>query len=653
MRARLSSPRGKENNSSDEVECPGRARPKGRMPSPVRRTNEMMYSSISPPERRAASAKTISEQCFPGQSPSSAASPPPEYSPLDSVGDQVEVESYALDESEASPESRRIMAKMEQVYQSSPIPKDYLNTPPKKSPALPEIVLHPRSAAAKKSAGATAAKKGAASKSRPRRKDPRDATTTRATHGIPAASAIYGGGKGDARRPRRLSSAADAAGTDRRGSVAGGRGRETFSAPDVAAGGAAKSGGAATRAVVKPPAALAVQRERQQRESRQKGANAASSKTDGRRNLDKRTARLRFRDGFSADIARYRRRFPRLNDGSNHADKAGGQIQDRGANGVSIAVRKRPIFKYELDRGDYDVVSIDNVTGDSHDVCMVHNCGMHADMKQMLVKSTRYPVTAAFDEHACDDAVYRHIAEPLVLDAANGGVATILMFGQTGTGKSFTMSGIESRAAHGLFQAIGAVDSQPADRPGGERPAVTLQFVELCGSKEVRDLLVTGRGTDAPVKLADNDDGSVRLLNAVSLVIASPAELLEKIALAKGQRATEATDKNGVSSRSHAVCQVRIRGAGRGRGVLTLIDCAGSERKHDSMYHSRCVFFALALHCLFDPLPYVALRFAHGVDVPASGRRRPRRSMRPSGRSRNVSEPGRRSSIASPSGPAA
>ena len=506
----------------------------------------MKYSSISPLRGRVASAKMILKQCF-------------SDSDSDSDGDE-EVEAYALDESKASPESRRIMAKMERVYQSSPIPTAYLNTPPKKSLALPEIVLHPgptaAAGAANKSAGATAAKKGAAATSRPRAKDPRHTTTTRATRGVLAASAVSGSGKGGA------------------------------------AGGASESGGVAARAVDEPPAALAVQRERQQRESRQKGANAASSKTDGRRNLDKRTARLRFRDGFSADIARYRRRFPRLNDGSNHADKAGGQIQDRGANGVSIAVRKRPIFKYELDRGDYDVVSIDNVTGDSHDVCMVHNCGMHADMKQMLVKSTRYPVTAAFDEHACDDAVYRHIAEPLVLDAANGGVATILMFGQTGTGKSFTMSGIESRAVRGLFQAIDAIDSQPADRPRGERPAVTLQFVELCGSKEVRDLLVTGRGTDAPVKLADNDDGSVRLLNAVSLVIASPAELLEKIALAKGQRATEATDKNGVSSRSHAVCQLRIRGAGRGRGVLTLIDCAGSERKHDSMYHSRCVFFS-------------------------------------------------------------
>lgn len=60
---------------------------------------------------------------------------------------------------------------------------------------------------------------------------------------------------------------------------------------------------------------------------------------------------------------------------------------------------------------------------------------MHADMKTMLVKPSHYPVTAAFDEHAGDDDIYRHVAEPLVVDATNEGVATILMYGQTGCGK--------------------------------------------------------------------------------------------------------------------------------------------------------------------------------------------------------------------------
>lgn len=60
---------------------------------------------------------------------------------------------------------------------------------------------------------------------------------------------------------------------------------------------------------------------------------------------------------------------------------------------------------------------------------------MHADMKQMLIKPVSYIATAAFDEHCSDDDIYKHIAEPLVIGTANGGVNTLLMYGQTGCGK--------------------------------------------------------------------------------------------------------------------------------------------------------------------------------------------------------------------------
>jgi kinesin family protein 2/24 len=128
------------------------------------------------------------------------------------------------------------------------------------------------------------------------------------------------------------------------------------------------------------------------------------------------------------------------------------------------------------------------------------------------------------------------------------------------------MTGIEARAAGGLFR----------NNIDGTTP-VTIQFVELCGSKECKDLLSP---SSSDVKIRDNEDGSVQM-TSTSMEISSPDELLHAIQLAKSRRATESTDKNGVSSRSHAVCQIQMKSS----GVLTLIDCAGSERRHDSMYH--------------------------------------------------------------------
>jgi hypothetical protein len=115
-----------------------------------------------------------------------------------------------------------------------------------------------------------------------------------------------------------------------------------------------------------------------------------------------------------------------------HSDKAGSQIYDRSVNGVQIVIRKRPIFDFEQNRGDYDVVSIDN-SSSTIDTCVIDNCVMHPDMKQKLIKPLCFPAHAAFDEHCSNDDIYKHITEPLVHNMVKEGiVATILLYGQTG-----------------------------------------------------------------------------------------------------------------------------------------------------------------------------------------------------------------------------
>jgi kinesin family protein 2/24 len=229
---------------------------------------------------------------------------------------------------------------------------------------------------------------------------------------------------------------------------------------------------------------------------------------------------------------------------------------------------------HHSNRGDYDIISIDNVgqtSSDSEDTICVDSPLMHPDMKQKLIKPMIFTAQAAFDEHCSDDDVYRNIAEPLINSVIREGVvSTILLYGQTGCGKSYTISGIEERTARGIFSRVNNTGQ------------ISLQFVELCGNKEINDLL-SSKNKEA-VKLVDDEDGSCRMLNATSITISSSQQLLDKMKEAKSRRSTEATDKNGMSSRSHAVCQIRITGT---KGVLTLIDLAGSERRHDSLWHSK------------------------------------------------------------------
>eukprot|EP00967_Tisochrysis_lutea_P068312 scaffold89477_cov27-Tisochrysis_lutea.AAC.6 len=166
------------------------------------------------------------------------------------------------------------------------------------------------------------------------------------------------------------------------------------------------------------------------------------------------------------------------------------------------------------------------------------------------------------------------------------------MYGQTGSGKTHTMAGIEEFSASALLPAVAS------DMPRTE-PRAVLQFYEVKGDRCV-DLLSAERGKE--LMLANDASGTTQLLGATTADINSAEELIAAIAQAKSRRATHATGANAASSRSHAVCQLELRvgtsvvqdgepplqrkRARAGGAILTLVDCAGSERKEDSAYHN-------------------------------------------------------------------
>ena len=254
-----------------------------------------------------------------------------------------------------------------------------------------------------------------------------------------------------------------------------------------------------------------------------------------RRNLDKRTARLKYHKEFSSEIAKCREETGK----SPPKHINGVNLHRRGEHGVSIFIRKRPIFAHEVDSGDFDVVFTEGRS--DCDAAVIYSCNMHAHMRKMLVKPIAFPCSAAFDETCTNDMLYTHVGKPLVRLAATGGLATLLTYGQTGSGKTHTITGMEERVCKDLF------------RMTTKLMQVTVQFIELAG-KQCRDLLGNGN-----VQIVDQEDGSVLLLNSVSEKVYSPEELYNTILRGKLKRATESTEKNDASSRSHAVCKISIK----------------------------------------------------------------------------------------------
>ncbi|KAL7436461.1 hypothetical protein ACHAXM_005372 [Skeletonema potamos] len=550
---------------------------------------DMKYSSISPPEQRCPSARTISNQCFTFDQSMDEASLSSEsfriFEEMTTVYEASPMTSSYI--KSTSKNNSSFMDEVESVYNNSPIPSTYINSPSKISSAEEVNSVYKNSPIqSKRTAISSSGKANVCAQQSVVPKKLMDASTwldksqtkvrstkAIATSGIsPSTAKAYGA---STKNTNRSLSSADTS-SKKKGRCINDW-RSSFSAPPNNNNNRAGQ-----------PLALAVQREKQQRQKL--NAEDLSTNNETRICLDKRTARLRYGKDFKADILQHRQQNSYLNNGTNHTEKVGCKIHERSVNGVSIVVRKRPMFDFERSRGDFDVVAIDNSSSESLDTCIIDNCVMHPDMKTKLVKPLLFHAQAAFDEHCSNDEIYRNIAEPLVNSTVKEGIiATILLYGQTGCGKSYTMSGIEERTANGIFQAIDSLraskdygsDNSTTDDAG---QAVTLQFVELSGNG-IRDLLVA-KSTEM-VKLLDDEDGICRLLNATSIDITSPEHLLEKVAEGKSRRATEATDKNGVSSRSHSILQVRIKGKGSGEGVLMLIDLAGSERRGDALYHSQ------------------------------------------------------------------
>jgi hypothetical protein len=143
------------------------------------------------------------------------------------------------------------------------------------------------------------------------------------------------------------------------------------------------------------------------------------------RNMDKRTARREHRDPFSSAISSYRYR--RL--GEDEVDN-GGMIWETGD--IRVCVRKRPIFKEEISNYEFDVITCVN-----RQTVVVHDARMHSDMKRMCLKHYEFKFDRIFNEKTNNDEVYLETAAPMTQFAIEGGFATCLMYGQTGSGDFF------------------------------------------------------------------------------------------------------------------------------------------------------------------------------------------------------------------------
>jgi kinesin family member 2/24 len=292
----------------------------------------------------------------------------------------------------------------------------------------------------------------------------------------------------------------------------------------------------------------------------------------GRQMFDKHTLRVRHRELFLQAIVQHQQ--IALRTGSRTPPLPARTPRQR-SNAVKVYIRVRPIFERDTNQnGDFDVVSV--LPGQ----LIVHNCLFEADLKTPFINHHFFEFNHIFGHTALNDEVYNVAASDVVLSACKGGFGTIFMFGQTGSGKTHTMTAIEELSSYDLFSHLSRIQQDASDEP-----LMSIQFLELRGDRCFDLLARVSKGCDFPeLRLREHSNGAYKVEGAMELYPESPDELLVVLRTAHARRKTSATGANHVSSRSHAVCIIQLLHSG---GQLVFVDCAGSERKKDSMYHTK------------------------------------------------------------------
>ncbi len=214
-------------------------------------------------------------------------------------------------------------------------------------------------------------------------------------------------------------------------------------------------------------------------------------------------------------------------------------------------------------------------------------------------KHQAFTFDAVLGPDSSQQLVYETIRDviPSLLEGYN---SSILAYGQTSAGKTFTMlgdrlkgEGVMVRAMRDLFELLDEQQKNRATATSAGRTvdyALTFSYLEVY-NEAIHDLLADPK-KDVPVgglELQDGTEGDVQVLELSEHKPHSVDEVMSLLERGNANRSQSATDANETSSRSHAVLQVHVRRTERKtisgkvktiirRSKLSMIDLAGSER---------------------------------------------------------------------------
>ena len=263
---------------------------------------------------------------------------------------------------------------------------------------------------------------------------------------------------------------------------------------------------------------------------------------------------------------------------SNNAQRRGreadgGAETSQGSN-FKVVIRVRPPLPRELE-GDKPFQNVVKVSRDERAITISENVNATDEDGNPTYgngpySTHRFTFDTVYGQNSTQEKVYNTTARAVVDSSLQGYNATIFAYGQTGTGKTYTMEGFHQHDQRGIIpraieQIFNHISSSVSPRL---RFLVRASYLQIY-NEVISDLLKPER-TNLAIREAKKRGVFVEGLS--EWVVRSPEEIYGLMERGGAMRATGSTKMNELSSRSHAVFIIIAE-----QSETTYVDSSGNE----------------------------------------------------------------------------
>ena len=263
---------------------------------------------------------------------------------------------------------------------------------------------------------------------------------------------------------------------------------------------------------------------------------------------------------------------------------------------MKVMVRIRPPLPREIEFG-IPFRSISEVTSDNKTVIIYEYLGTSTNElfrqhefieNPSTFQQNRFTFDHIFDQESNQLEVYTKAAKPSIKSLFEGYNSTILAYGQTGTGKTYTMEGITStpfddkrgivpRVVEDIFSFIDNYEN----KNGEIKFLIRTSYLQIY-NEFISDLLIPERKN---LSIREDKKKGIFVEGLSEWIVNSPNDIYTLLQKGAENRAIASTSMNEISSRSHAIFVIILEQNVLDENInirkiskLNLVDLAGSER---------------------------------------------------------------------------